>query len=297
MNQDKVSDTPKQRATSATKESKVTKTPKTSPKKRGTNGDDEDASPKKKQRAPAKAKAKATEPESDGEDANEGEKTPVPSNGVKVKSESSAEGDIESPMTPKRGKRAQGNQSKAPSTPKTPKNKAPTKEKPDAINTKGTPRKRSAADKVADKISLPTTWAEAGDADKTLVEMKNAGKTWSEIREMWLEKTGQEVATSTLPNRFKRLQIVMMQLEEHEKSLLLATKEEVEANWKNSKWALIARKMEEKGSKYPAEFLQKEFKKLDVASSANQNNTTAGDALFEAAKKAVADAEDTADEE
>ncbi len=92
-----------------------------------------------------------------------------------------------------------------PRTPKTPKSSTALKQNdgtptPKTI-AKATPRKRSQADKVADKVSLPTTWAAASEPDKELVAMKMDGKSWNEIRAMWLEKTGQETATSTLPNR------------------------------------------------------------------------------------------------
>ncbi|KAL9575865.1 MAG: hypothetical protein Q9212_007620, partial [Teloschistes hypoglaucus] len=58
------------------------------------------------------------------------------------------------------------------------------------------------------------------------------------------------------------------------KEILLAAKHEVEANWKNSKWVSIAAKMEEKGAKkYPTEFIQKEFKKLEAEAAAAIANT------------------------
>lgn len=74
--------------------------------------------------------------------------------------------------------------------------------------------------------------------------------------------------------------------------MLLTAKDEVESNWKKDKWVHISKKMEEKGlSKYPAEFLQKEWKKLEAARAAQ--TTVEGNALFEAAAKAVADGEDS----
>ena len=76
-----------------------------------------------------------------------------------------------------------------------------------AKKSKGTPKpsptkgKRAGAEKVADKVQLPATWSEASQADRALVRMKEAGKPWSEIRVKWLEMTGQDTASSTLPNR------------------------------------------------------------------------------------------------
>lgn len=46
--------------------------------------------------------------------------------------------------------------------------------------------------------------------------------------------------------------------------ILVAAKEAVEANWKNSLWTLVSTKMEELGArKYPSDFLHKEFKKME----------------------------------
>ncbi len=45
---------------------------------------------------------------------------------------------------------------------------------------KAIPRKRSQVDKVADKVSLPTTWAAAGEPDKELEAMKKEGNSWND---------------------------------------------------------------------------------------------------------------------
>ncbi|KAL8912277.1 MAG: hypothetical protein Q9172_007526 [Xanthocarpia lactea] len=135
-----------------------------------------------------------------------------------------------------------------------------------AKKSKATPKpsptkgKRAGAEKVADKVQLPATWSEASQADRTLVRMKEAGKPWSEIRVKWLEMTGQDTASST-----KRLQVIMMELQDGEKETLLAAKEAVEANWKNTMWQAISTKMAEMGSrKLPPDFLCKEFKKMET---------------------------------
>ncbi|KAL8697362.1 MAG: hypothetical protein Q9224_002354 [Gallowayella concinna] len=56
--------------------------------------------------------------------------------------------------------------------------------------------------------------------------------------------------------------------------MLVAAKEAVEANWKNTMWAAISNKMEEMGArKFPSEFLLKEYKKLEAAgTSASTDN-------------------------
>ncbi|KAL8760814.1 MAG: hypothetical protein Q9184_003018 [Pyrenodesmia sp. 2 TL-2023] len=354
-------------AIKAGKGTKSTKATKTSPKKRATAGsDDQDESPKKKRatagnddkdgspkkkRTPAKGKAvKSKVKVEDDEVEVEGTTSGGTLSGAAdVTPEGSGADEDQVPVTPMKAKRSSA--AATPRTPKTPKNPTATKQNDGTPTpkTKATPRKRSFADKVADKVSLPTSWAAAGDADKELVAMKKDGKSWNDIRAMWLEKTGQETATSTLPNRYKRLQLVMMQLDGNEvspsitspstnsssstgsfaqlavigqllnscllisltisslhprsltssqKTMLQATKDEVEANWKNSKWALIATEMEKKGAnKYPAEFLMKEWKKIEATraaaaaaaadAAANAATAAGGNALLAAAQLAV----------
>ncbi|KAL8959276.1 MAG: hypothetical protein Q9193_003831 [Seirophora villosa] len=193
---------------SSTKVSPTKSSPtKTSPKKRATGvNDDEDGSPKKK-RAPAKAKAAATAEQSTEEVApkkkaavKEEPLTPEPADSAGVSDE------VQVPVTPMKGKRksaaGQTKEFKTPRTPKTPKASTAAKEERDTTPTPTTtPRKRLAADKVADKVSLPTSWGAASEADKELVAMKKSGSSWNDIRAMWMEKTGQNTATSTLPNR------------------------------------------------------------------------------------------------
>ncbi|KAL8903142.1 MAG: hypothetical protein Q9171_007502 [Xanthocarpia ochracea] len=156
-------------------------------------------------------------------------------------------------------------------TPPNERNMVQANEATPAKKSKATPKpsptkgKRAGAEKVADKVQLPATWSEASQADQTLVRMKEAGKPWSEIRVKWLEMTGQDTASSTLPNRYKRLQVIMMELQDGEKETLLAAKEAVEANWKNTMWTAVSIKMADMGAgKYPPDFLCKEFKKMET---------------------------------
>lgn len=124
--------------------------------------------------------------------------------------------------------------------------------------------KRAPAGQVAGKVVLPTKWSKASQADETLVSMKVSGYSWNEIREKWTELTGQVTASSTLPNRYKRLQVIMMELRDTEKDILVAAKEAVEANWKTMMWSTISIKMEAMGArKFPPEFLCKEFKRIE----------------------------------
>lgn len=187
------------------KAKKGTKATKTSPKKRTTASNDEKEESPKKKRAAAKGKAANSEVEIKNEEVKvEGTTSASNHNGfADVTPEGSGADEEHVPVTPMKGKRTAT--AATPRTPKTPKSSIALKHNDGTpvpkTTTKATPRKRSQADKVADKVSLPTTWAAAGEPDKELVAMKKDGKSWNEIRAMWLEKTGQETATSTLPNR------------------------------------------------------------------------------------------------
>ncbi len=152
----------------------------------------ESQTPRKKA-TPAKAKKVATEA-ADGEEAGKDDK-----HGVE-------------PATPKK-KRAPAKPKNA--TPKvatdnieagddgeittTPKAKtSPSKSKD---NDDGTPRKRAPANAIAPSRGIPTSWDDASDADRLLVNMKNDGTDWNTIRAAWKKCTGQDTAPSTLPNR------------------------------------------------------------------------------------------------
>lgn len=59
-----------------------------------------------------------------------------------------------------------------------------------------TPRKRQAPKKeVVTPRGIPSSWDEAGDADRMLVTMKEQGQGWSEIRTAWKAATGQDTAS------------------------------------------------------------------------------------------------------
>ena len=59
-----------------------------------------------------------------------------------------------------------------------------------------TPRKRQAPKKeVVTPRGIPSSWDEAGEADRMLVRMKENGEGWSEIRTAWKAVTGQDTAS------------------------------------------------------------------------------------------------------
>ena len=73
--------------------------------------------------------------------------------------------------------------------------------------TTATGRRRQRA-LAKDKISardISRSWKTANPADKMMMKMKEKGCGWLEIRKAWQELTGEWPATSTLPNRYKRV--------------------------------------------------------------------------------------------
>lgn len=115
----------------------------------------------------------------------------------------------------------------APEEPKTPKAKKPAK--PRASNVTPSGKNKRAADEDGDNdafttptkkikatagtprsgngkgMAIGTSKDDLSNEDKVLVQMKQDGKTWPEIREKWKEMTGKIVGGSTLPNRYARI--------------------------------------------------------------------------------------------
>lgn len=187
--------------------------PKT-PKKRGaaTSANDDSSQPTKK-RSPVKKASAATDGDAT-EPATTSKKRASPKKkdaaAVKVKAED-GEPDEETeglePVTPKKGKRAtaKGKAAKANndadanggSAESTDKSASPTKGTGalEGMTVHNTARKRQAPKKdVAPPRGIPSSWDEAGDADRMLVTMKEKGEGWAEIRALWKEATGQDTA-------------------------------------------------------------------------------------------------------
>ncbi|MCJ1282181.1 hypothetical protein MMC26_001504 [Xylographa opegraphella] len=126
---------------------------------------------------------------------------------------------------------------------------------------KSAERKRgpNKAETTASAQAIPSSWDEASEADRELVRMKEAGKSWPEIREMWKNKTGKELAGSTLPNRYSRIKINLEHLEPGDEARLA----EALARYESEKWKTISGYMESDGAKkYAPAFLMKEAKKV-----------------------------------
>ena len=74
--------------------------------------------------------------------------------------------------------------------------------------------KRSAlAGSIVKGRGIPTSLAEASEADRAMLRMREENKTWIEINSMWEAMTGEKPGKSTLPNRFARLKANLMSLE------------------------------------------------------------------------------------
>ena len=99
---------------------------------------------------------------------------------------------------------------KTPKTPRTPKTPKVATTNDEGVNKASPPRKRGpikSPEGIAPPRGIPTSWETASEADRKLVEMKEAGKSWGEIRDMWKAVTGQTTADSTLPNRYCRIRV------------------------------------------------------------------------------------------
>lgn len=52
-------------------------------------------------------------------------------------------------------------------------------------------------------LPIARSYDDCSEHDKKLIDMRNAGKPWVEIRKKWEEITGEKPGHSTLPNRYK----------------------------------------------------------------------------------------------
>lgn len=71
-------------------------------------------------------------------------------------------------------------------------------------------RMRKAGKKQLNARVIPRSLDECDEADKELITMREGGFEWKAIRARWAELTGENTATSTLPNRYARLKYVAL---------------------------------------------------------------------------------------
>ena len=195
---------------------------KTTPKKRGAAKNDDQSPVAKKKRTATKAKKEPKDAEDNGDDVA-GENLPLtppvtpPKKGRGRKASNTAGAAVNGSVAkPKVGKKAKATEPAEDSGEGSNSQESPTTTK------SGTPRKRAAVTKdKAVARGLPASMEQASDADKMLLHMKDVeNKPWAEIRKMWKVMTGQETASSTLPNRYNRLKANLMVLKEGDVSAL-----------------------------------------------------------------------------
>ncbi|KAK1814946.1 hypothetical protein LTR12_010644 [Friedmanniomyces endolithicus] len=133
-----------------------------------------------------------------------------------------------------------------------------------ATGTPGKERKRKApVTKLANARVIGRSYDECSEEDKILLDLRDAGKGWTEIRAEWEKLTGDKTGHSTLPNRYARLKSNFVVIREEDNQILLEAKIDVEAAFEKEKWGLIAAAMEKKGAdSYRGEVLHKQYKKM-----------------------------------
>ncbi|KAL9134635.1 MAG: hypothetical protein Q9175_004175 [Cornicularia normoerica] len=275
-------------------------------KKRGAaaSANDDSAQPAKK-RSPTKKATTATHVEVNTNGKPSEPITPSPKKRASPKKKNAADvktetengetnGETEGPepVTPKKGKRAptkakatktdNDDKTNNDSAETTDKSVSPTKgnRETEGTTVNNTPRKRQAPKKeLAAPRGIPSSWEDADHADRMMVTMKEKGEGWAEIRAAWKEATGQDTASSTLPNRYNRIKVNMMRMKEGDDQHLLLAKKEIEDAYASGFWANVATNMERRGAgRYPGTFLQKIFKELEAAGKTTVNPANGNDA-------------------
>lgn len=64
-------------------------------------------------------------------------------------------------------------------------------------------RQRRAPKNITDPRPIPRSYQECDEADKMLIDMREEGKYWKDIRVAWEELTNSKTGASTLPNRYE----------------------------------------------------------------------------------------------
>ncbi|KAH7052052.1 hypothetical protein B0J12DRAFT_61793 [Macrophomina phaseolina] len=139
-----------------------------------------------------------------------------------------------------------------------------------------TPRQRKAPTKTPSSArSIATTTDELSTEDRLLLSMKDQGKSWKDIAEVWKNATGVTPAKSSLPNRYARLRANITTMSEMDQNNLLTAKADVESAFEASKWERISQRMQDLGTtkKYSVSVLQKQLQKIGTAANKAQSPT------------------------
>ncbi|KAL8810008.1 MAG: hypothetical protein Q9200_002928 [Gallowayella weberi] len=121
--------------------------------------------------------------------------------------------------------------------------------------------------------NIPTLWSKTSEADKLLVSMAEAKKSWNTIVEAMQHKTGERSSIASLLNRYNRLEANILRVTIEDSELLTAAKSEIEAEFKErTEWPLVAERLIRKGGRgYEPMRLRYHCAALDAA---NQTSLT-----------------------
>ncbi|KAI7548476.1 hypothetical protein KC331_g4381 [Hortaea werneckii] len=127
----------------------------------------------------------------------------------------------------------------------------------------GTLKKKKPLKPTTPAKAIPRSYDESGPADRQLLDMRDNGSTWPEIRAAWESLTGEKTGSSTLPNRYVRLKSNFTVVQEEDLPRLLEAKRSVEEAFEKGKWGMVAEAVEKMGGeKYRGDALQKQYKKM-----------------------------------
>ncbi|KAK3669787.1 hypothetical protein LTR78_010360 [Recurvomyces mirabilis] len=123
---------------------------------------------------------------------------------------------------------------------------------------------KQAAQDITKSMPIPYTYEDCTEADKMLLDQRDAGVDWAEIRTAWVKITKQgKLGPSTLPNRYARLKVNFVVIKEDDNGRLVAAKQAVEKELEGKKWGLIAKRVVKLGGEeYDGEALRQRYKKL-----------------------------------
>lgn len=100
--------------------------------------------------------------------------------------------------------------------------------------------------------AIARSYDECSEADKMLLDLRDAGEGWAKIRHEWEKLTGEKIGSSTLPNRYGRLKSNFTVIKEEDHGRLLEAKRNVEQAFEKGKWSMVAEAVEKMGGdKYP----------------------------------------------
>ncbi|KAK3056908.1 hypothetical protein LTR09_001946 [Extremus antarcticus] len=146
------------------------------------------------------------------------------------------------------------------------------------------PRQRKPPGKTPNKsLALATSYDLCAEHDKMLIDMRDRGDAWPDIRAAWEKMVGDKTAHSTLPNRYSRLKSNFVVIKEEDNAKLIEAKQEIEADFEREMWSKIAERMVAKGADdYKADALHRQYKKLMLLADDLQKGKVVNDEKMEA---------------